>query len=439
MYTQWKPATRYIVGVGLFIFGIYVFYLSRSVLTLFVIAALIAFLVRPIIGFLKRRLRFPLILAVFTTYLVVAVVIVLAPLVLIPPIINAVNFFLGLDYQALIENTVVWFENTLLGLKDTGIYLFGFNFVLDSVVDPILALMADTGPVVIPQMPPLSTVVPSIGQAFAVSYGVAVGVVGTVASSFVALMFIILSSIYLSLDGQKFYEHFLSFIPEDHRSDVQILSIRLRDTWDSFFRGQVTLMIIIGVTVWLGLLALGLPGAYALGIIAGLLEIIPNLGPTMAAIPAVIVALLLGSSYLPINNIIFAFIIIGFYVLVNMFENTIVAPRVVGGSVKIHPLLVFIGVLVGVTVWGILGALLAAPIIASAREIINYLYCRVLGENPFPPQEDLPDQEVPSIREQVDELKTKAGKFLRKKPEDDEITKESPEPEPEKAVGSKGE
>jgi predicted PurR-regulated permease PerM len=430
MYTQWKPATRYIVGVGLFIFCIYIFYLSRSVLALFVIAALIAFLVRPVIGFLQRRLKFPKILAVLTTYLMVAIVIVLAPLVLIPPVVNAVNFFLGLDYQVLFENTLVWLENTLLNLKDSGVYLLGFNFVLDSVIDPILAIIAETGPAVTPSMPPISTIVTSIGQAFTLSYGVAVGVVGTVASSFVALMFLILSSIYLSVDGGKFYKNFLNFIPEEYRQDVKILSIRLKETWDSFFRGQVFLMLIIGVTVWLGLTIMGLPGAYALGIIAGFLEIIPNLGPTLAAIPAVIVALILGSSYLPINNFVFALIIIGFYILVNMFENAIVVPRVMGGSVKLHPLVVFIGVLVGATVWGILGALLAAPIIASAREIFNYLYRSVLGENPFPPREEIPDQEIPSIGEQVGEFKAKIEQLIKRSAQDTESSPDIEDQEP---------
>ena len=68
-------------------------------------------------------------------------------------------------------------------------------------------------------------------------------------------------------------------------------------------------MIIIGIVVWLGLTILGVPGAYALGIIAGILEIIPNLGPLLAAIPAVIVALLQGSERFAINNVVFALMV----------------------------------------------------------------------------------------------------------------------------------
>jgi hypothetical protein len=77
--------------------------------------------------------------------------------------------------------------------------------------------------------------------------------------------------------------------------------------------------------------------------------------------------------------------VIGFYILIQTLENSIIVPRVLGGAVELHPLIVLTGVLVGATTWGILGALLAAPTIASCREIIIYLYNKILDQDPFPP------------------------------------------------------
>lgn len=145
-------------------------------------------------------------------------------------------------------------------------------------------------------------------------------------------------------------------------------------------------MIIVGTSVWLGLTILGIPGAFALGIIAGMLEIIPNIGPILSAIPALIVALLQGSDLYDINNFFFALIVIGFYILIQALENYAIVPRVLGGAVELHPLIVLTGVLIGATTWGILGALLAAPTIASCREIIIYLYNKILDQDPFPPE-----------------------------------------------------
>ncbi|MGB7117519.1 MAG: AI-2E family transporter [Anaerolineales bacterium] len=426
MYTEWKSTTRYIVGVSLFLFGLVIIYLSRSVLTMLVIAALIAFLVRPLIGYLCKRLRVPRSVVVLTTYLLVTIVLLLAPLILLPPIIDAVNFLLNLDYEALTINGVQWSQDTLSALKSSGIHLLGVNIVLDSIVDPILSTIENAGTGVIPELPSLPVIINSAGQAFVVSYGVAVDVAGTLFSGFIAFIFLIISSIYLSLDGVKLFNRFVDNVPKAYRSEIVILQNRLTVIWDAFFRGQVTLMVIIGTVVWLGLTILGLPGAVALGIIAGLLEIIPNLGPFLAAIPAVIVALLQGSEYFAVNNFIFALIVIGFYVLVQSLENTLVVPRVMGESVQLHPLVIIIGVLVGASVGGILGALLAAPVIASGREIVHYLYRRALGENPFPPEQDKIDATQVSLRESIEELKNKAQELLMRETESDQAKDEIP-------------
>ena len=100
-----------------------------------------------------------------------------------------------------------------------------------------------------------------------------------------------------------------------------------------------------------------------------------------------------------------------FYILVQQFENVFVVPRVLGGAVDLHPMVVMIGVLVGASVAGIFGALLAAPVIASGIEIIRYLYQKVLGEDPYP--SGLPEHPEPPPPI-LDQLKLIASKFRRR-------------------------
>ena len=123
-----------------------------------------------------------------------------------------------------------------------------------------------------------------------------------------------------------------------------------------------------------------------------MLEIIPSLGPILATVPAVIVALLQGSTYLPVSHLTFALIVIGFYILVQMFENNLIVPKVLGAAVDLHPLLVMTGVLVGASVAGILGALLAAPVLATIKEIVSYSFNKLMGQNPFPEPQTPPRQ-----------------------------------------------
>ena len=424
--TDWKLATKYVIGVGLVILGVYILYLSSSIISLLVIAALIAFLVRPLINLLHQRLRVPRRLSVLLTYLIASVVLLLAPLIIVPPVVDAVNYLISLDYQLLIDNFLHWLESTLIIFKESGIRFLGFRIDLQNTIDPMLDALQNASPVFSLEPPSIDVILNSLGSAFAVSYGVAVGVVGTVFSGIVAFVFMILASIYFSLDGQKFYESFLRLAPEYQRSEITNLGNRIRHIWDAFFRGQITLMLLIGMVVWLGLTVLGLPGAFALGVIAGLLEIIPNLGPFLATIPAVIVALLQGSTVFDVNNFIFALIIIGFYILVQALENYLIVPKVLGEAVELHPLVVISGVLVGASVFGILGALLATPLIASGREIVHYLYRKTLGEDPSPRENEPPEVvEDASLRESVQILVEKGQQLVKREPE------ASPDPQEE--------
>jgi predicted PurR-regulated permease PerM len=147
-------------------------------------------------------------------------------------------------------------------------------------------------------------------------------------------------------------------------------------------------MLFIGVIDWLGLTVLGIPGAPYLGIISGLLEIVPNIGPVIATIPAVVVALLQGSTYLRVSPLFLALLVVAFYTLVQQFENNLIVPRVLGKAMNLPPLVVMTGALVGAEVGGVLGVMLATPVIATMRDIVSYVYRKILGENPFPPEEE---------------------------------------------------
>jgi predicted PurR-regulated permease PerM len=203
------------------------------------------------------------------------------------------------------------------------------------------------------------------------------------------LLFTFLASVYISLSAHTFIDGILRAAPERFRPELAVLIARIERTWKAFFRGELTLMLFIGVIVWLGLTILGIPGAPYLGIVAGLLEIVPNIGPVLATIPAVIVGLLHGSTYLQVSPLFMALLVILFYILVQQFENNLIVPKVLGKAVNLPALVVMTGVLVGAEVGGLLGVLLATPVIATMRDIVCYIHHKILGENPFPYQEEL--------------------------------------------------
>jgi predicted PurR-regulated permease PerM len=400
MSNRWSKPTKYIVGVGLALFGLYILYLSQSTLTLLIVAALIAFLLTPLINLLHLDLKLPRGLAVLVSYLMFILFFLLTPLVLLPPIIDGFQIIAAVDYQILIDQSLNWFRDTLLYLSTTNIHIFGIPIDLSGIAGPALETLEESGSTGL-ALPSLQSLIEPLRSAATITFGVATSLAGTVVSGALSVVFTLFFAIYMSIDSYKFRPWFLSNVPEAYRPEVAQLLDRLRRIWRAYFRGQLILMLTIGLLTWIGNTMLGLPGAFALAFIAGIMELIPNLGPFLAAVPAVIVALIQGSTYLDINNFYFALIVIGFYWVVQMTENNLIVPRVLGEAVELPPLVIMVGVFVGASVAGILGALLAAPVIASVREILIYLYAKMWDQEPFPPQTEEPAPVRPSLLAQL--------------------------------------
>lgn len=412
MSTEWSKTTKHIVAVGMALFGLYLLYLSAPVLKIFVIAALVAFLLMPVVTFLHERLKIPQVLAILLSYLVLIVAILLTPLILLPPIIDGFNVIAGINYQALTENLFHWAEEILVTTSQVHTSILGFNVDLSSVAKPALEALRNTNLTKVITLPAFENIFTSVGSTLTLTLGIATSLAGSVVAGALALLLILLYSIYFSLDANKLSPRFLRVIPEAYRPEIATLISRLSVTWRAYFRGQIILMFTVGTITLIGNSALGLPGAFSLAVIAGLLELIPNFGPFIAVVPAIVVALLQGSDYWEVNNFILASMVIGFYILVQQVENNFIVPRVLGGAVKLHPLVIMGGVVVGASVAGIAGALLAAPVIASGKEILSYLYAKILSQEPFPPTQATSKEDPISWQEQFQTFRTRWQRFV---------------------------
>lgn len=381
MQTRWSKATKYIVGIAVAALAIYVIYLSSSVIPLLIVAGLMAVIVRPPISWLHHQLRIPLGVAVGLVHLLLIVIVPVIIALLVPAAADAVRYIFDLDYNSIIQRITTWSLTTLTAIKDMPMPSSDIDRMVDrSVDDIIIGLQSSASSFTVP---PVGMIIQSLTSALSTTFGAATGLIGDVFSTIILIIFIVLASIYFSMSAHTYRHRFIDAVPPAYQSEMATLLDRIGITWNSFFRGQLSLMIIIGVMSWIGLTILGVPGAVGLAIVAGVLEIIPNLGPVIATIPAVIVALVQGSTYLPISPAWLAIIVAIFYLLVQQLENSVIVPRVLGDAVGLPPLVVMTGVLVGTIVAGILGALLATPVIATAYEILRYVYAKMMDQEPF--------------------------------------------------------
>ena len=136
-------------------------------------------------------------------------------------------------------------------------------------------------------------------------------------------------------------------------------------------------MLIVGVLAAVGGIAIGLPGAVMLGILAGLLDIVPSLGPTVSGIVAIAVGMVLGSTYLYIPNGWFGLIVAALFFFVQQNENIWLRPQIMSNRLRLHPGGIFVGVVGALAVQGILAALLIVPIMASASILCRYFYYKL--------------------------------------------------------------
>lgn len=127
-----------------------------------------------------------------------------------------------------------------------------------------------------------------------------------------------------------------------------------------WIRGELLLMLIIGLMTYVTLVLFRVPYALPLSILAGLLEIVPNVGPTVAAIPAIIIAYI---AHGPVTGSI----VLAATVVIQQLENNIIVPRIMKATANVNPLVVLLGILIGVELLGVLGALLAVPLYLTLR------------------------------------------------------------------------
>ena len=121
-----------------------------------------------------------------------------------------------------------------------------------------------------------------------------------------------------------------------------------------------------------------------MGVIAGLLEFLPSIGHAIWLTIATILGLFVGSTWMPIPNWAFTLIIIGLHIFFQQFDINYLIPRIIGRRVHLPPLVVILGIVSGALLAGVLGVLLAAPTIASARVVGRYVYANLFDQDPFP-------------------------------------------------------
>jgi predicted PurR-regulated permease PerM len=346
---------RLILVVLLLLLVCWMLYVAKSALFPYVIGLVLAYLVLPLVNFLDRRMPSRLRdrnlsrpLSVLIVYLIVILFIVGIFSFLVPPVVK--------------QGQVLWKQmpelaakGRALGTEWLGKYQAVIPLDIQQRIQSNLEKLAGT-----------------IGQALQEGVTRTVSVISSTVSFFLGILVIPFWLFYILNDAARVRESALDLIPDRIEPDLLNILRITDDIFSAYIRGQLILCLFIGVLATTGLLIVGVDFALLLGLIAGAFEIFPFVGPILGAIPALIVAALQSPMAALWTLVVFIFI--------QQIENLFLAPKIAGESVKLHPALVMVVLVVGNEALGLLGMLLAVPLTAVIRDVFKYLYLRFSDE-----------------------------------------------------------
>jgi predicted PurR-regulated permease PerM len=318
-----------LLGLGV---GVYLLWLIREVLFLLFLAILLATTLEPIVDRLRRG-PFSRGAGVLVVYTTIVLVLGLPVLILAPSLIAQAGAF-ATALPSRIE-AFLPFAERLQPPPLQGIVTNLLNQLATEVKNPR----------------------PANGETIVAASATAIHVV-------LDFLLVFVLAFYWIMERNLLKRSLLRAVPRHRAKDVNVIWIELEETLGAWVRGQLFLMLVVGIIAGIGFVVIGLPSPIVLAVAAGFAEMIPILGPILAFAPAILITLATDPGKAPL--------VVGYAVIVQLIESNVLVPRIMNQAVGISPLTIILGIQAGFILYGVSGALLAVPIAAACQVILSH-------------------------------------------------------------------
>jgi predicted PurR-regulated permease PerM len=359
---KWNWTTKLVIGLALVAVSAWVLIQFQNFLGPLITALILAYLIHPVASFFKDKIGLPWRLSVTVIYIV-----------LILAILGLLTWG-GFALFEQIQNLIDFIENNIDQLPELvaeitsqtyqiGPFTFspsGFNW--DEIANQIVGAIQ-----------------PALGRLGSLASSIAAGAFSIVTW----IILILLVSYFLLEESEGIPSRLLNIQIPGYTKDLEIMGKELSRIWNAFVRGEI-LIVIFSLAIYSALLgALGIQFFFGLALIAAVGQLIPYVGAWATWISFGLVALF--QNNIPFNLIpgIYMVIVLGTSMLANYFIDNILRTKVMATNLKVHPALVLIGALIGVQLFGFVGIVIAAPVIASLKLLLNYIINKLNDQNPW--------------------------------------------------------
>lgn len=378
----WPRNVKMIAAVTLLLGTALAFWRFFEFVELFALAALLAFLLSPVVNALRRWAQLPQVFAIVVAYLFFIAAVSLLVLIV------------GAAIQSQITGLVINVQETLRGLMDLTIwFLTQLTAILRQIGGPRL------------QLPQVDDLMPQfyeslagqmsgfIGQGSSLVTGAAQTALVTVTRTIV--LFVL--SIYLLVDGAQILQFFQKAAEQlGYGEDAALLLADFTNIWKTYFLGQLVLALIMSVAVSVIFFALRVDNPIMFGLIAGLFELVPVLGQYLTMVVTVILIFFQPEPPGGLQPWLYTLLVAGVLFSIQQIQGNIILPRLHGRSLAIHPMLILLGVLIGASFAGVFGAILAPPVLATIKLFGGYTWRKLLDLPPFEIREEKTVVEAPA-------------------------------------------
>jgi len=370
---SWGTTTKLVIGLTLvaILAGIFIYY--RSIVSLLVLASIITYLFQPLVAYLTGKTRL--------SWRVSTALVFLIFVILLIGLLTGAGLVIAQQATGLVR-VVQEFTNDLPDLAND-LTAFLEQYGIKDIIN--LSDLANRL---------LETIQPLLGQAGSIVGSLATGA----AASIGRIFFIVFVAYFILSESQRVGKITFDQIPQ-YGYDIRRMTRQLSVIWESFFRGQFIIFVMVFVVYLIILSALGVRYSIALAALTGLAVFVPYVGSWTASIVMVLVTFLQPENYFGLLAWQYSIMVLAISLTTNFIFDNYITPRFLGRTLDIHPAAVLVAALAMASLMGVIGIFLAAPVVATLKLLGMYIFQKMFDLDPWPePEEESTPVEFPWFR-----------------------------------------